>query len=121
MANVQERSVGERNGLAPLLEPFSVEVRPDRDRVIVVPHGELDMATVGQVAATIDELANRGFDAIVLDLRTTSFIDSSGVHLALQQTARRDARVTLIDGTQRVSRVFDVAGVRHLLPFETAQ
>ena len=100
-------------------EPFSVEVLPDRHRVRVVPHGEVDIATVGQLAANIDELVDRGFDAVVLDLRATVFMDSSGLHLLLAQTARPDARVSLIDGAPAVRRVIDLAGVRHLLHFET--
>jgi anti-anti-sigma factor len=101
-------------------EPFSVEVRPDRRRVIVVPRGELDMATVGELAAEIEELVGRGFDAVALDLRETSFMDSSGVHLLLEQTARADARVTVIDASYPVRRVIDVTGARHLLPFKAA-
>ena len=101
-------------------EPFSVDVRPDRRRVFVVPRGELDMATVDELDAVIDELVGRGFDAVVLDLRATSFLDSSGVHLLVKQTARADAQVTLIDGVPAVRRVIDLAGVRKLLRFEPA-
>ena len=101
-------------------EAFRVKIRPDRNRVLVVPHGELDVATTPLVAEEIDALAARGFDSIVVDLRATSFIDSTGVHLLLRQTARRDAHVTVIDGPKQVARVFDLAGVRDVLPFETA-
>jgi anti-sigma B factor antagonist len=99
-------------------EPFSVDIRPDRGRVVVVPHGELDIATVDGLAAEIDELARRGFEAIVLDLRAMSFIDSSGIHLLVKQMDRGDARVTLIDGGYQVRRVIELAGVRELLRFE---
>jgi anti-anti-sigma factor len=102
-------------------EPFRVELRPDRDRVLVVPHGEVDIATVGELAAAIDDLVGRGFQAVVLDLRATSFLDSSGVHLLLNQTARPDVTVTLIDGAAPVRRVIDLSGVRDRLPFETAR
>lgn len=100
---------------------FGVEVRPDRDRVLVVPQGELDLATVDDVAAEVDELVERGFDAIIIDLRATTFIDSTGLRLLLTQTAREDAHVTLIDGPGPVSRVFDLADIRKVLPFEAAR
>jgi anti-anti-sigma factor len=87
--------------------------------VLVVPHGELDLDTVPGVAEEIDALAARGFDSIVVDLRATSFMDSTGVCLLLRQTAREDAHITVIDGPRPVSRVFDLAGVREALPFET--
>jgi anti-sigma B factor antagonist len=101
-------------------ERFSVDVRPDRQRVFVVPRGELDMATVDRLAAEIEELVGRGFETVVVDLRAISFLDSSGLHLLLRQSARSDAHVTLIDGAPPISRVIDLAGVRHLLRFEGA-
>jgi anti-sigma B factor antagonist len=118
MQSVERHGTGVPIRLERELEPFSVEVVPDRERVVVVPRGELDMATVDQVAGAIDELVARGFAAIVLDLRATSFLDCSGVHLVLRETARTDARVTLIDGAPEIGRVLDVVGVRHLLRFE---
>jgi hypothetical protein len=48
-----------------LPEPFTLEIRPDRDRVVVTPLGEVDLATVDAVANEIDELVARGFRQIV--------------------------------------------------------
>ena len=101
-------------------EPFTVEVLPDRRRVVVVPHGEIDIATVDQLAGDIDELVERGFDTVVVDLRATSFVDSSGLHLLIRQSARTDARVTVVDGPPAVRRAIDLAGIRQLLRFDTA-
>jgi anti-sigma B factor antagonist len=101
-------------------ETFRVEVRPDRDRVFIAPHGELDLATVGLVGTEIDDLVAREFDRIVIDLRETSFIDSSGVHLLLTCAQRADAHISVIDGPPPVRRVFDLAGIRDLVPFEAA-
>jgi len=101
-------------------EPFRVEIRPDRRALFVVPRGELDIDTVGVVAAEVDDLAARGLDRIVIDLRATSFIDSSGIHLLLRCGRRADARITVIDGAPAIGRVFDLAGVRALIPFEDA-
>ncbi len=118
MTSVERRGEGASTWPELELEPFRVEVLPDRRRVAVVPHGEIDIATVDQLAAEIDELVGRGFDMVVLDLRATSFMDSSGVHLLLEQTARPDVQVTLIDGAPAIRRVIELAGVRELLRFE---
>lgn len=120
MTSVERRSGHASTRLEFELQPFSVDIRPDRRRVFVVPRGELDIATVDQLAAEIDELVSRGFDTVVLDLRETSFLDSSGVHLLLNQTRRPDAHVTLIDGVPAVRRVIDLTGARCLLRFEAA-
>lgn len=118
MTSVERRGRGASIRYEQVSEPFSIDVLPDRHRVVVVPRGEVDITTVGRLAAEIDELVGRGFDAVVLDLRATPFMDSSGLHLLLEQTARADAQVTLIDGAPPVRRVIDVAGIRHLLRFE---
>jgi anti-sigma B factor antagonist len=115
---VKQLRLEEPSRLRWMPEPFSIHVRPARQRVIVAPKGDLDVATVGQLAVAIDELVDAGFDAIVIDLRETSFMDSSGVHALLEQTARADASFTVIDGPRAVRRVIDLCGVRHLLPFD---
>jgi anti-sigma B factor antagonist len=94
-----------------------VEIRPDRERVFVIPRGELDLATAGQVSEEIDDLVTAGFRAIVLDLRRLSFMGSTGIRLVLHHTRRRDATVQLIDGAEPIRRVFDVVGLRDVLPF----
>src|SRR4051794_8096219 len=66
-----------------LPEPFAIEVRPARERVVVAPRGELDLATTEGLEAEIDGLVNAGFAEIVLDLRGLSFIDSTGLCLVL--------------------------------------
>ena len=98
---------------------FAVETLPDRERVIVAPRGELDIATVGRVAAEIDALVRVGFDDLVLDLRGLVFMDVAGLRLVIGQAHRSDANVALIDGSPAVARLFDLAGVRADLPFRT--
>jgi anti-anti-sigma factor len=100
---------------------FRIELRPDRDRGVVAPSGDLDLGTVPALAGAIDGLVDRGFEAIVIDLRATSFIDSAGLRLLLNHAVRRDVRITLINGPEVVSRVFDLAAARGVLPFEGSQ
>jgi anti-sigma B factor antagonist len=101
-----------------LPEPFSVETRPDRRRVLVIPRGELDLATVDAVSKEIDELVVRGFGQIVLDLRQISFMDSTGLRIVLHHARRDDVFVTVIDGPDAVSRLFDLTGARSAIRFE---
>lgn len=102
-----------------LPEPFEIEVRPDDGRAFVIPRGELDMASTDLVAERIDALVSDGFEAIVLDLRELTFMDSAGVRLVVQQTRSPDRRVSLIDGNEPVARLFDLTGLRPHLPFFT--
>jgi anti-anti-sigma factor len=105
------------SGLAKASGAFAIDIIPDRERAVIAPRGELDLATIGQLAAAVDALVADGWAALVLDLRGLSFIDSIGLSFAIRQSARRDVRVQLVDGTGAVSQLFDTAGVRELLPF----
>jgi anti-anti-sigma factor len=97
--------------------PFSIDVSPDGDRTIVTPHGELDLATVDELAHTLEGVVDGGARTIVLDLRDLSFLDSTGLRLLVEQTRREDASVQLVGGAAPVSRLFELTGLRDVLPF----
>jgi anti-anti-sigma factor len=99
---------------------FRVEIAPDRDIVRVVPVGELDMSTTGELAAEIQELRRSGFAHVILDLRRATFIDSTGLHVILDEYAAAKADggdFTIVPGPPEVQRIFDVTGLVHRLPF----
>jgi len=100
---------------------FVVKTLPDRERVIVAPHGDLDIATVSQVATEMDALLHAGFVDLVLDLRGVAFMDVAGLRLVLEQARRAGATVELIDGPPAVARLFDLADVRDQLAFLAPQ
>ena len=92
-----------------------------RDRTAYVAAvGELDIDTAAVVQARLDDHRAAGFETIVLDLRETTFMDSTGMHLALawHDRARSDGFCfALIDGPAAVRRVIDLLGVRPALNF----
>jgi anti-anti-sigma factor len=97
--------------------PFEVDVAAEGDRVVVAPHGELDVATVEIVEDSLRTQAAGGRRSLLLDLRGLSFMDSMGLCLVLRATACPDTDVELIDGECPAARLFDVAGVREHLRF----
>jgi anti-sigma B factor antagonist len=99
---------------------FSVDVQPERDVVRVCPRGEVDMDTVGAVRSQLDELTGAGFTCVVLDLRGTTFLDSTGLRLAVEAHAASAAdgwEFGIIPGPPNVQRTFDIAGLSERLPF----
>ena len=96
------------------LDPFRVDVVPNRDEVRVCPVGELDLATVPRVDSELDELWSRGFARLVLDLRDVCFLDSTGIRMLLSWQAASSAdgfQFCVISGPPAVERVLEVAGV----------
>ena len=92
-------------------DDFAVQVIPDRATVTVRPRGELDLATAGHVDAVLEELRESGFDRIVLDLGALRFVDSAGLHLALQWMACEEMHTTVELGRGPARLLFETAGL----------
>lgn len=102
---------------------FSIDVRPLRDRVQMIPIGEVDIATVPELQHRLGELLDAGFTRIVVDLRRVEFMDSSGLHALLDahRQAQRDGwELSIIPGRRSVQHVFEITGIGELLPFTVA-
>jgi anti-sigma B factor antagonist len=88
----------------------------------VALHGEIDLATVGQVDQCVNEaLADPRTEQLVLDLAACTYMDSSGLH-ALVRTNRRceelGRRLTIRGATGIVRRVIDLSSLDAELPLE---
>jgi anti-anti-sigma factor len=95
----------------------------ERDVVRVCPFGEVDMATVGQVRQQLENATSSGAKHVVLDLRGATFLDSTGLHLALEADAasrEQGWEFGLVGGPADVQRIFDLTGARARLPFLAA-
>ena len=84
---------------------MNVQVVPNRAAVHVVPRGELDLATVPDLEAQLDELQGLGFDRVVLDLRALEFMDSSGLALVMRR------RLPVVAGRGQPAAVLKIAGL----------
>jgi anti-sigma B factor antagonist len=98
-------------------------VHRDRERssAIVVPCGELDIATAPALDAELTRLRAEGFRRLVVDLRALTFIESTGIHVLLRW-AREQGRLgrsfSVVPGSQRVQMVLAMTGVLELLTCE---
>jgi anti-sigma B factor antagonist len=99
---------------------FRVDVEPEREVVRVCPVGEVDLSTVDAVREQLEHVKSSGFPRLVLDLRRTTFLDSSGLRLAVDVSAasRSDGfAFAIIAGPPEVQRAFELAGLASRLPF----
>ena len=90
---------------------FSVTRRRAGDAVVVVPAGEIDLATVDALEAEIGAAAAEPHTEIVLDLRSTTFLDSTGIRLVVQLARDLGAAFGVVRGRGEVARVFDLVGL----------
>jgi anti-anti-sigma factor len=82
------------------------------DAAVVSVGGDIDLTTFGAVESALD--AARGQCTVLfLDLRAVGFMDTSGLRLVIsrQQRAAADGyRFLVVPGSDRVRRLFEIAG-----------
>jgi anti-anti-sigma factor len=101
--------------------PGNFEVLTERNptELVVIPRGEIDLATVDLVREAVDREQQTG-EALVLDLREVGFMDTSGLRYVLELNARSQEEgfgLRLVRGPSGVQRVFEVSGLEPRLPF----
>ncbi|MGZ6574700.1 MAG: STAS domain-containing protein [Solirubrobacteraceae bacterium] len=99
---------------------FEVEARTHRRTALVELRGELDLATLPQVAEVLDGLAPdaAGIRHIVLDLRGLTFMDASGLHELIRQNdyARQNRHnLAVVRGRKAIERLLALTAVEELL------
>ena len=97
------------------VEPFAIEIDEREDRVVVLPRGELDMASAPELEQTLMPRLESG-SWVVLDLRSLEFIDSSGLRVVVgAHRAAEDGggRFTCVRGAtgSTVHRIVEIAGI----------
>jgi anti-anti-sigma factor len=104
-------------------EPFSCEVRRAGARTVVSARGELDLDTVRELEAAIQEIRGDGATDLVLDLRGLTFMDSAGLTLliALSQASARDGfTLGIVPDSAPVQRLLELTGASVRLPLVDA-
>ena len=101
-------------------EPFRCDVERAGDDVVLIPRGEIDLASVPMLEATRREVRNGGFERVILDLSNVTFMDSTGLRLVLTwaDAHERDGmQLRLVPGPPQVQRLFEVTGMLPRLPW----
>ena len=72
-------------------ESLALSVGRTADSYVLGARGELDIATAPLLEDAFEVAVGSGADRIVLDLRATTFIDSTGLRVLLGMTRRAGA------------------------------
>jgi anti-sigma B factor antagonist len=98
---------------------FDVSSHRKDGSLVVVPQGELDIAAVDTVRSVMQS-RDEGED-LVIDLRSLDFLDTSGIQLVVEayRAAALDGfDLRIVRARHSVQRVFEIAGLDNVLPFE---
>ena len=103
------------------MHAFDVDVRRAGGTLVIAPSGELDIATVDRVRSALAERAEG--EGVEIDLRNLKFLDTSGLQFVVEthrQSREEGYDLRIVRGSANVQRVFEIAGLDHVLPFENA-
>jgi anti-anti-sigma factor len=97
--------------------PFSVGVIwPARGLAVVVPRGEIDAFTAPRFKDAVAGCLNDGAGALVIDLSWVSFLDASGLAVAVYAARRLGACWTaIVCPFPHIVRVFEICGLERVL------
>jgi anti-anti-sigma factor len=100
--------------------PYSLSSVHADGRTVLAVSGEIDIATVDEVAAAVrDELVE---GPLLLDLHGLSFIDSSGLRMLidlLRESEQAGWSLTIANELHaNVKRLLNMAGILDMLPFD---
>lgn len=87
---------------------------------VVEVDGDVDIHTAAMVKDAVFQLLDEGHDHFVLDLGFVTFIDSMGLGAVIAATKRvreRDGSLRIASASPRVSRVFELTGLRESYEF----
>ena len=88
--------------------------------VVVVLPAEIDVTNADDVHERLVSALSSGVEAVIADLTSTSFCDSSGVHAIMhahERAAARDVRLRLaVSSGGSVRRVLQLTGADSIMP-----
>lgn len=124
-ASIEERegdvlSQSEPGGHEVMSDTLEVEARTNRRTALVELRGELDLATVGQVADVLEGVAPdaSGVRHIVLDLRGLTFMDARGLRELIRQNDyahQNRHNLAIVRGRKAIQRLLALTTVEELL------
>ena len=96
---------------------FTVSVTETPAGPVVTPHGDMDMATVGELERVAGHLVGSGRGSLTIDLSEVAFCDSSGINGLIRVKKACDAAGGQLSLSSPQTRVRDVLRLTGLTEF----
>jgi len=91
-----------------------LDVTEQNGYAVVAVHGELDISNASVLREQLIELCELGHRHIVVDLESTTFLDSTGLGVlvgTLQRLRNQEGDLSLVCTRPRILKVFDLTGL----------
>jgi len=98
---------------------LSLQLEARNGVVRIAVGGELDMASAPALAASLEGAELGGIHAIILDLRDTTFIDSTTLGVLVGGVKRlrtNDGQLSLVCSDRNITKIFEITGLNKVFP-----
>lgn len=109
------------SGRSPVPGALVIACAVNNGSALLSLEGELDLATATVLEECLSDLEDHGSTSLTVDLGGLAFIDSTGLRVLLQATARANGRgheLILRPAPAIVQRVFEITGAQQALCFD---
>src|SRR5215213_5579287 len=91
---------------------------------VIEPHGEIDLASAGQLKECVNRVLDGGVNHLIVDLVDVHFIDSTGLGILLAAHNRLQASggaLVVACADSVICRIFTIAGVKDALNVQSTR
>lgn len=102
---------------------LTIEVTSVGKARMIVLSGEADLLGASKIEAALKDASAGEPELIVIDLRSLTFIDSSGLQALIaghELCHARGHELRIVPGPENVQRLFELTGMNEVLPFTVA-
>ena len=102
---------------------FDLRISAGADETTLSVSGELDAYTAPQLRKMLDEVLDGSVSRVVVDLKSTSFIDSTGLGVlvgAARKARSQEGELVLDSPVKSVHRVLQITGLTLSIPVRNA-
>ncbi len=102
-----------------LVAPLKIDTIERHGSLILVVHGELDLASAGLLDQALVDARATAATRIEVDLAAVSFIDSTGLQVLIRHACATEnqARICVSRASRQAQRLFEISGALDYLPF----
>jgi anti-sigma B factor antagonist len=93
---------------------FAVGTTEQAGATVVAVRGEVDLYTAPELKSALLAAAESGAERVLVDLRETTFIDSTALGVlvgAKQRIASRGGRIDVVCNDRNVAKIFEITGL----------
>ena len=96
---------------------MKINIRRNRDEVVVALNGELDTVTTAQMGEELNRIIEMASNQLIIDCKDLEYISSSGLRFFMQlkrHSEQQNGTVTLKNLNDDVKEVFHISGFHHI-------